>query len=281
MALIENISDTARWVAVYRAQESERPDAHFRDPYARRLAGERGFEIVRAMPDGQNSWPIVVRTVSLDEMISERVRRGADTVLNLAAGLDTRPYRMELPESLRWIEVDLPGIIDYKTEMLADATPTCRLERIAVDLSDREARRELFARVAAESERTLVVTEGLLIYLDATAVAEIAADIHDEPHFEWWLLDLASPRLLEMLSKTWGRSVEAGNAPFKFGPAEGPAFFEPFGWKPAEIRSTLEEGVRLKREPRFAWISRLVFAFLPKQREIFRKLSLYALLERA
>ena len=39
---IENISDTARWVALYRAIESERPDAHFRDPYARRLLGEGG-----------------------------------------------------------------------------------------------------------------------------------------------------------------------------------------------------------------------------------------------
>ena len=37
-----NISDTARWVAVYRAIESERPDAWFRDPLAKRLAGERG-----------------------------------------------------------------------------------------------------------------------------------------------------------------------------------------------------------------------------------------------
>jgi O-methyltransferase involved in polyketide biosynthesis len=39
---IENVSDTARWVAMYRALESDRPDAHFHDPYARLLAGERG-----------------------------------------------------------------------------------------------------------------------------------------------------------------------------------------------------------------------------------------------
>src|SRR4051812_36315860 len=212
MAPIENISDTARWVAVYRARESERKDSLFNDPYARRLAGERGEAIVRAMPDGQNSWPIVVRTASLDEMIAERVRAGVDTVLNLAAGLDTRPYRMDLPSALRWIEVDLPGILDYKTEALADATPRCRLERVAVDLSDAEARRDLLARVAAESERTLVVTEGLLIYLDASAVAELAADLHAHSSLVWWLVDLASPKLLEMISKTWGRSVEAGNA---------------------------------------------------------------------
>lgn len=280
MAHIENISDTARWVAVYRAQESERADAHFRDPYARRLAGERGEAIVRGMPHGHQSWPIVVRTVALDEMIAERIRNGADTVLNLAAGLDSRPYRMELPESLRWIEVDLPAIVDYKTEVLADATPKCRLERVAVDLSDREARRELFARVAAESERTLVVTEGLLIYLDADAVATLAADLHAEPAFAWWLVDLGSPKLLEMLAKTWGKTLEAGNAPFKFGPAEGPAFFEPYGWRPAEVRSTLEEAARLKREPPLAWLSRLLLAFAPAKAEGYRKMNLYVLFER-
>ena len=47
--IIRNVSDTARWVAFYRAMESERPDAVFRDPFARRLAGERGEAIVRTV----------------------------------------------------------------------------------------------------------------------------------------------------------------------------------------------------------------------------------------
>ena len=46
---IEHISDTARWVAVYRAMETARSDALFRDPFAERLAGERGQQIVREM----------------------------------------------------------------------------------------------------------------------------------------------------------------------------------------------------------------------------------------
>jgi methyltransferase (TIGR00027 family) len=282
VAPIENISDTARWVAVYRARETARPDAHFRDPYAGPLAGERGEEIVRSMPGGEMSWPIVVRTVSLDEMIAERVRLGADTVLNLAAGLDARPYRMELPESLRWIEVDLPGIIEYKTAALAEAVPRCRLERVALDLVDPLARRELFARISAESQRTLVVTEGLLLYLDAAAVADLAADLHAQSGFAWWLCDLASPKLLEMLAKTWGPALEAGNAPFKFGPADAAAFFEPYGWRPEEVRSTLEEGARLRREPRFAWLGRLFLAIAPPaRREEYRKLSQYVVFARA
>ena len=50
---IETISDTALWVATYRAMESERPDAIFRDPFARRLAGSRGQAIVDLMKQGE------------------------------------------------------------------------------------------------------------------------------------------------------------------------------------------------------------------------------------
>ena len=57
---IHSISDTARWVAVYRARESERPDAVFRDPFAQRLAGERGQQIAASMPFAEkNSWPAI------------------------------------------------------------------------------------------------------------------------------------------------------------------------------------------------------------------------------
>ena len=58
------------------------------------------------------------------------MQHGVDLVVNLAAGLDTRPYRMALPPSLRWVEVDLPDILDYKEEILAGAAPACALERV-------------------------------------------------------------------------------------------------------------------------------------------------------
>ena len=99
MTLIDNVSDTARWVAVYRAMETERPDAIFRDPFAARLAGEKGVGIVDAMKNGRRmAWAMIVRTKVFDEIILERVRNGnADVVLNLAAGLDARPWRLSLP----------------------------------------------------------------------------------------------------------------------------------------------------------------------------------------
>src|SRR5471030_2552921 len=93
---IRNISDTALWVAIYRARESERPDALFNDPYSRQLAGELGEQIAGEMQKGMRyEWPFISRTVSFDRIVNERVADGVDMVINLAAGLDTRPYRLD------------------------------------------------------------------------------------------------------------------------------------------------------------------------------------------
>ena len=80
---------------------SERPDALFRDPFARRLAGERGARITEGKAfANRNPWSFVARTVVFDRFIGDAVANVADMVVNLAAGLDTRPYRMTLPSDL-------------------------------------------------------------------------------------------------------------------------------------------------------------------------------------
>lgn len=248
---IRNVSDTALWVAVFRAQESERPDPLFYDPYARKLAGERGAEIAKQI--GMPGWPIVVRTQVLDELILKAVEEdGFDTVLNLAAGLDTRPYRLALPATLRWVEVDLPPMIEYKNEILKDAKCFCRLERHAVDLADSTARRVLFTRVGAAANKVLVVTEGLLIYLDEDQVRSLAADLHQQVTFKRWLMDIASPSLLRMLARQGTTSQKntllgSDEVRFKFAPKEHVEFFRPYGWKPGEYRDTASEAKRLRR----------------------------------
>src|SRR4029077_9243751 len=132
---IENISDTARWVAVYRTMESARPDAIFRDPFAERLAGSRGQDIVNEMRQGRAmAWPMIVRTAVFDEIILEAVRtKKIDLVITPPAALAARPWRLPLPPALHWVDVDLPGILNYKTETLKDEVPACRDDTVADD----------------------------------------------------------------------------------------------------------------------------------------------------
>jgi methyltransferase (TIGR00027 family) len=259
--LIRNVSDTALWAAVYRAAETERPDALFHDPFARRLAGERGQQIADSVPGAVRAdWAWVGRTYLFDQFIVEQLRQGVDMVVNLAAGLDARPYRMELPASLRWIEVDLPGILDYKEAALAGERPVCALERVRLDLSDVAARRELLARLGGQARKALILTEGLLIYLTADEAASLARDLAAPPSFQSWILDIASPGLLRLLQKNIGSQLSQASAALKFGPPEGPAFFEPYGWKPVKVISPLKTAARFKR---LSFGMRL-FALLPE-----------------
>ncbi|HEV2111042.1 MAG TPA: SAM-dependent methyltransferase [Gammaproteobacteria bacterium] len=281
---IRDVSDTALWVAMYRALESERPDALFYDPYARTLAGERGERALKEirMP----GWPIVVRTQLLDELILKAVEeQGCDTVLNLAAGLDTRPYRLALPATLRWVEADLAPMIEYKNVALKDAKCFCRLERHAVDLADPAARRTLFNRVGAAANKVLVITEGLLIYLDEPQVKSLAQDLHQQVAFKRWLMDLSSPALLAFLARRHkGNLLKNEDVQFKFAPVEHVEYFRPLGWTPAEY---LEIGVEAKRLKRLEiplpmqWMWQLMAALRPKFREQMRHFSGIAAFDRS
>lgn len=280
-APLRNVSDTALWVAIYRAVESERPDRLFDDPYARRLGGERGEAIVRAMPRGAaTAWPMVVRTAVMDEIVLRCVREGAATVLNLAAGLDARPWRLDLPASLRWLHVDMPDMIDYFREQMADATPRCEVEFVAADLREAATRQALFARAAAHGP-VLVISEGLLVYLTPEQVGELARDLHDVARARWWLMDIASPRLRKFMERSkWLRKLDQGNAPMQFFPEQGTAFFAPFGWQEREFRSTWDEAFRLKRTMRGAWFFKWLSKLQGKaQVEAGRRMSGIALLE--
>jgi len=277
---IRNVSDTALWVAIYRALESERSDALFHDPYARRLGGARGEAIVERMPGGKASaWPIIVRTAVMDEIILRCINQGVRCVLNLAAGLDTRPYRLDLPSELRWFHVDFPDMIDYFTGQMREESPRCQLEFVPADLRLAETRREVFRRAAAHGP-VLVITEGLLLYLEAAEVAALADDLHHHAGARWWLTDLASPMLLRFLKKRWQPSLRNVNAPFRFGPAEGTAFFEPHGWREAEFRSSWDESLRLRRSVRFSWLWQLLGRLQPaEKREKSRRMSAIVLLQ--
>lgn len=280
---IENVSDTALWVAVYRAMETARPDALFRDPYAERLAGERGHAIMHGMKSGKRmAWAMIVRTQVFDEIILERITgAGIDTVLNLAAGLDTRAWRLPLPPSLKWIDVDLPAMTEYKESLMRDERPVCHYEAVKADLTVGAVRDALFSQIARSSQRVLVITEGLLIYLTEAEVVSLARAIHTMPSARWWLSDIASPMLLEFMRKTWGKAVEKGNAPFKFGPPDSAAFFAPLGWREIQYHSMMLEARRLDREMSGMWFWRLISNLMPpKRRAAMKTMSGSILLER-
>jgi methyltransferase (TIGR00027 family) len=194
-----------------------------------------------------DDWPFTIRTFLFDSYITEHVASGGDLVVNLAAGLDTRPYRMDLPASLRWVEVDLPGILDYKEEALSGEKPRCSLSRVRLDLADRESRRKLFAELGRAAGNALIVTEGLIVYLEPQRAAALAEDLIAPVGFRRWIIDLMSPGLRRMITRRIGSMLDEARAPLRFSPEEGPDVFLPQGWRPIEVRPFLQWAARKKR----------------------------------
>lgn len=254
------MSDTARWVAAYRALETQRADALFHDSLADRLAGERGHAMVETEPRiMRGGWPIVTRTKLIDDVIATAMAEGCDRVLNLAAGLDTRPYRLDLPADFVWIEADLPPLTAEKEAMLAEETPRCTLLRYGVDLAE-PAERDRFLDTAlgplgpdnTSATKALVLTEGLLMYLDEQTVSDLARAL-TRPQITWWVMDLV------MKMKPMRNSSNFENAPMRFEPANGIAYFEDLGWNPLEVEHLLAHARKLGRAP---WFLR-PFIYLP------------------
>jgi hypothetical protein len=156
------VSDRALKVAAFRALESECPDSFVHDPFASRLASERGMAMLRGLPQPEMMrLGIGVRCRFMDELPLEALAsKPITTVLSVGCGLDTRPWRLELSPDPRWIEVDFADIPDYKDTLMSAQTLRCRRERITADLNDAVQRRIIYA--AAGPAPALMITEGLL-----------------------------------------------------------------------------------------------------------------------
>ncbi len=242
---IDGVSDTALWMAAVRAEEAARHGAAFADPLAAILAGERGRRIARGMPRrSMVAWGVAARTSAIDRLIEDALETGVETVINLGAGLDTRPYRMTLPAKLRWIEVDFPQLTEFKTHQLRQYCAACRLERVGLDLLDRAARATLVGGLDTGSGGVLIITEGVLSYLSNEDVAVLARDLFTFSSFRFWIQDFdnAGPR---RMPRGWSEKLKA--APFLFEPKDWFEFFRECGWLSTRTITNAEEAARIGR----------------------------------
>ena len=271
-------------VAIWRAAENTHPNPLYRDPLALKLAGDRGREIIKGLPKRRTSisrWMMAIRTRVIDDLIREAVADGVDLVLNLGAGLDTRPYRMELPPNLCWVEVDRAKIIELKEARLLGEKPACKLERVSCDLADVSSRRTLLASASEKGKNALVLTEGVIPYLSEEEVGALASDLNKHPCFRLWIADYFSP-FITKYRQAQSKKMRIENAPFKFDPKDYFRFFLNHGWQAKDVRYIVDAAQKLGR-PAPTWI-RVMFGlrglFLsPEKRDQRKKFMAYVLFE--
>jgi methyltransferase (TIGR00027 family) len=200
---IAHVSDTALMTAACRARETERADGLIRDPFASRLAGARGMALLENLARHEMMcFGVAIRSCFLDRLVLETVSaHGIATVLSVGAGLDTRPWRLDLPAELRWVEVDFPAMLDYKNGIMSGVDLKCRRESLAADVTLVPGRESVFS---AATGPTLMITEGLLMYLPGGTIDALAAGTAAG----YWLMDIASPEMANRVKMNSCQAIE-------------------------------------------------------------------------
>lgn len=179
VAVPEGVGSTALGVAMARARESLRPDRLFDDPYAAAFlaaAGRPGPEQQRPAPQRSEAMAhhLVVRTRFFDDHLLEACADGCRQVVLLAAGLDSRAFRLPWPDGTHLFEIDLPEMVAFKESVLSQqqARPRCRRTVLSADLRN-DWGAELTAAGFDPGARTVWLAEGLLVYLSSPEVAGV------------------------------------------------------------------------------------------------------------
>ncbi len=227
------LSETARWTAAIRAQETQREDAIVRDPWSAALAGEEGRAWLSGRPPG-SATPIILRTRYFDDFLLQAAAAGLRQVVLLAAGLDTRAYRLAWPQGTILYEIDQAPVMQYKETILADAgaQPTCERRTIAVDLTDRWTDK-LLAAGFEPGQPACFLAEGFLFYLPTEQVVQILDTVARWAETGSWLgFDIInSPMLTSPITRAWIEMQAQAGAPW-VGVLDDPvAFLAARGWE--------------------------------------------------
>ncbi len=238
---LEGVGATSLLTAAARALETERPGGLLSDPLARVLAGSEGFELLArgAMgPVASNGSPMyVVRHRFFDDILLELTESsGIRQVVLVAAGLDTRAFRLDWPDGTRVFEIDQPSVFAYKDGLLETEDAAPRAERLVVPADLREDWPEaLLAREFDPARPSAWVAEGLLFYLPEPAVHRLLDDT-------FRLSAPGSSFAADMMSASPGPPQEFKDlfaslgAPFVFVPEDLGGLVRSHGWDADEIR---------------------------------------------
>ncbi|MEV3874366.1 SAM-dependent methyltransferase [Streptomyces sp. NPDC049906] len=180
---MQSISSTAGWTAAARELENVRADRILEDPLTLCTDAERRqWQEVVVSVLGYSPPVVAVRARMGDEAVKVAVDEGVRQVVSLAAGLESRAFRLQLPTELLYMEVDLPALLEARNQRLArtrhSLRPGCRRVEVAADLSGPWRQHVEDAGFDPEAP-TLWLVEGLLPYLDAGACRTLLRTVRE------------------------------------------------------------------------------------------------------
>lgn len=246
------LAETARWIAAVRAGEAGRPDRLLDDPWAAALAGPEGEKWFGARAGSPALADIIIRARFFDDFL-RRVTgtSGVRQVTLLAAGLDTRAYRLSWPDQVQLFELDQPEVLHRKQEVLdgAGAKPRCARRAVGADLTGRWATALLGAGFDPRAP-SCWLAEGFLFYLSGEQVTRLLDEVTGLAHAGSWLgFDIVNTAtLIHPLTRPWIDMQARLGAPW-LGTLDDPAgFLAGRGWE-ATLTQPGEPGASYGRWP--------------------------------
>jgi len=228
---------TARLMAHYRAQESNKQSPLLEDPFAARLAGNLTSYFKDHVRYSEMDYPIIRSIYVEQKLLTQWCNNHKKTqIVMLGAGLSTRGYRFKPLKQHDHIifEIDLPTIIQYKEEKLAREIPLTNLERIAADLSQSNWVKPLKKGGFTTEIPTFWTLEGLLYYLEKEKAIKLIHQLRDlSSKGSCLFLDLMQrSRWLKSDEDIYVNSTTSFTKHFKWGIdiKEIPKFFSDLGW---------------------------------------------------
>jgi methyltransferase (TIGR00027 family) len=232
------ISETALWTAAARARESARSDRLFNDPFAALLAGPTGVKLLERFhtsnsPAGGNPF-LPVRTRWFDDYLVRCMSSGLRQVIALGVGLDTRAFRLDLPEGTVMYEIDQVDVQNYKRHRLAAADAVARCDRRPIDTD--LAGDWVSALLAAgydPAQPSAWFGEGLLYYLpEQTARAVLKRVAELSAPGSRLAVDLIGPGIFSFpYTRKFLRELQAAGSPWLFGTDDPGAFVSSCEWR--------------------------------------------------
>ena len=243
---VSAVGETAFITAMARAEETARVGGVIRDEHAAgfvALLGGRAVRLRRVLGSGGDV--IVARTRVIDELLRDLVTvDGCDGVVNLGAGLDTRPYRLDFLSGCRFLEIDRESIIELKRRALGGVSPLALLSRRSCDLEGSAGVVSLIRQEMRGMGRGVVLAEGVLAYLARDRVEDLARGLAQCEGVRYLVADFVSGLTARQLEAS--AAVEETRIPFRGG--VGVEAFELLGWRCREYFPLAREVLRLQRK---------------------------------
>ena len=208
---LDGVQETLLIPLIARAVETKKECPRIKDINAVAMVNEIDYDFSK-FEKAASQQGIIARTMILDRETQRFVDENPDGVcISIGCGLDTRYHRIQ-HKNITWYNLDFPDVIDLRKKLLHEGTQVLYIGKSALDISWTD-------EVAEKSRPTLILLEGILMYLTEAEVIQLLAML--KSHFPSCIILAEIMNLFVATQSKHHDTVKKTSAVFKWGIKSG------------------------------------------------------------